>query len=295
MLLLGAVLETIAKENLLVATQAAGDTLLKGPPCPHYTVVNTLVILILILTIRTEPAWAVAPGKVEELTGQRNLLCCRLQVTQWTLSRSWWWSQLWWKSQCNLFSTTQLRDQLLTGLRERGVSLQWWLLWQWWWWLWWWWWWWWWWQHPEGSCRWMWGGRHQVETGACLPGTLSSSSSSSRSDHHYHPHHPRNLYHHLDVNIILPSNQGFTCIDRPFTEWSRQHLPGEAGRLIESCLNCCQRNTPDRVATLATLLDKVKATSLDLALKTVQMSKQTCLIQSNDAFWVFNVYKTNPF
>ena len=29
-LLLGAVLETIAKENLLVATQAAGDTLLKG-------------------------------------------------------------------------------------------------------------------------------------------------------------------------------------------------------------------------------------------------------------------------
>ena len=132
-------------------------------------------------------------------------------------------------SQCNLFSTTQLRDQLLTGLRERGVSLQWWLLWQWWWWLWlwWWWWWWWWWQHPEGSCRWMWGGRHQVETGACLPGTLSSSSSSSspsssspssspsssssRSDHHYHPHHPRNLYHHLDVNIILPSNQGFTC------------------------------------------------------------------------------------
>ena len=30
MLLLGAVLETIAKENLLEATQAAGDTLLKG-------------------------------------------------------------------------------------------------------------------------------------------------------------------------------------------------------------------------------------------------------------------------
>ena len=30
MLLLGAVLETIAKENLLEATQAAGETLLKG-------------------------------------------------------------------------------------------------------------------------------------------------------------------------------------------------------------------------------------------------------------------------
>ena len=35
-LLLGAVLETIAKENLLVATQAAGDTLLKGSRHRYY-------------------------------------------------------------------------------------------------------------------------------------------------------------------------------------------------------------------------------------------------------------------
>ena len=42
MLLLGAVLETIAKENLLVATQAAGDTLLKGPPCPHWQYIGDL-------------------------------------------------------------------------------------------------------------------------------------------------------------------------------------------------------------------------------------------------------------
>jgi len=73
-LLLGAVLETIAKENLLVATQAAGDTLLKG-----------------LLQLEN-----LHPDKLKNSRG-RGTFCA---------------------VDC---STTKLRDQLLTGLRERGV------------------------------------------------------------------------------------------------------------------------------------------------------------------------------
>ena len=86
-LLLGAVLETIAKENLLVATQAAGDTLLKG---------SNLVLLEIFSCHRACSGLSqlekLHPGKLKNSRG-RGTFCavdCRLFNFHEILWRSWW-------------------------------------------------------------------------------------------------------------------------------------------------------------------------------------------------------------